>query len=360
MTEPTTQPQPPGQGGLQHSVLLYDSDAEFSAAIAAFVSEGLAASQPALVAAPGPRLAALRAALNGSGDPVTLVDVSTVGANPARLIPAYREFIDAHPGRRLRMTGELMWPGRTAGEVAEVTRHEALLNLAFDDVPVSIQCLYDAGAVDSAALADLKRAHPVVVRAGQRHANEDYAGPGLAPFCDRPLPPPPAGCIRRGFGDTDDLPAVRGHVRDQVAHWGLSKARIADLVAAVNELVSNVLVHGGGRGVLRVWRDAAAGTVTCEVAGPGQIADQLAGRRYAPASAGGAHGLWLVNQLCDLVELRSHRNRTTVRVHLRVDGQPGAAALPRRLHNARTRIRHGIWPAGPRVLNPRDSSHKAK
>ena len=52
-----------------------------------------------------------------------------------------------------------------------------------------------------------------------------------------------------------------------------------------------------------------------------------AGRRFVPPSAGGAHGLWLVNQLCDLVELRSHRNRTTVRVHLRVDGQPGAAAL---------------------------------
>ena len=184
-----------------------------------------------------------------------------------------------------------------------------------------------AGAVDNAALADLERAHPVVVRGGQRHANEHYAGPGLSPFCDQPLPPPPVDCVRRGFGHADDLPAVRGQVRDQVAHWGMSKARIADLVAAVNELVSNALVHGGGRGVLRVWRDAAVGTVTCEVSGPGQIADQLVGRRFVPPSAGGAHGLWLVNQLCDLVELRSHRNRTTVRVHLRVDGQPGAAAL---------------------------------
>jgi anti-sigma regulatory factor (Ser/Thr protein kinase) len=327
MTEPTaTQPQPPGAGGLHHAVLLYDSDAEFSAAIADFVQTGLAAGEPALVAAPGQRLAALRAALNGSGGAVTFVDVSSVGANPARLIPAYREFIDRHPRRRLRMTGELMWPGRTAGEVAEVTRHEALLNLAFDGVPVSIQCLYDSGGVDAAALADLERAHPVVIRAGQSRANEQYAGPGLSPFCDQPLPPPPADCVRRRFDDADDLPAVRGEVRDQIAHWGLPKERIADLVTAVNELVSNALVHGGGRGVLRVWRDAAVGTVTCEVTGPGQIADQLAGRRFAPASAGGAHGLWLVNQLCDLVELRSHGNRITVRVHLRLDGQPGPAA----------------------------------
>jgi MEDS: MEthanogen/methylotroph, DcmR Sensory domain len=89
MTDTTaTQPESPGSGGLHHAVLLHDSDAEFRAAIADFVREGLAAREPVLVAAPGPRLDALRAALNGSGDAVTFVDVSTVGANPARLIPA--------------------------------------------------------------------------------------------------------------------------------------------------------------------------------------------------------------------------------------------------------------------------------
>jgi anti-sigma regulatory factor (Ser/Thr protein kinase) len=329
MTETTaTQMGSRGSGGLRHAVLLYDCDAEFHAAIADFVHEGLAVGEPVLVAAPGRRLDALRAALNESGDAVTFVDARGVGANPARLIPAYRQFIDDHPGRRVRLTGELMWTGRTAGEVAEITRHEALLNLAFDGVPVSIQCLYDSGAVDSAALADIERAHPVVIRAGRRHANEHYAGPGLSPFCDRPLPSPPADCIRRSFDDVDSLPAVRRDLSDRASHFGLSKGRLADLVTAVNELVSNALVHGGGRGVLRLWRDAAAGTVTCEVTGPGQIADQLAGRRLAPVSAGGAHGLWLVNQLCDLVEPRSRGNRTTVRVHLRLDGRPGAAALP--------------------------------
>ena len=167
----------------------------------------------------------------------------------------------------------------------------------------------------------------MVIRAGHEHPNEHYAGPGLSPFCDLPLPAPPADCIRRSFNGVGSLPAVRRDLSDRASRFGLPTGRIADLVAAVNELVSNALLHGGGQGVLRVWRDAAAGTVTCEVSGPGQIADQLAGRRFVPPSAGGAHGLWLVNQLCDLVELRSHRNRTTVRVHLRVDGQPGAAAL---------------------------------
>src|ERR1700733_9573018 len=126
--------------GLHHAVLLYDSDAEFRAAVADFAGQGVAAGEPVLVAAPGPRLDALRAALDRSADAVTFIDAQGVGANPARLIPAYRQFIDEHPGRRLRLTGELVWPGRTAGEVAEITRHEALVNLAFDGVPVSVQC----------------------------------------------------------------------------------------------------------------------------------------------------------------------------------------------------------------------------
>ena len=45
-----------------------------------------------------------------------------------------------------------------------------------------------------------------------------------------------------------DLPAVRREVSDRASHLGLSSGRIADLVAAVNELVSNALLHGGGRG----------------------------------------------------------------------------------------------------------------
>ena len=172
MTSTTTQKDP---GGLLHSLLLYDCDAQFSAAVADFAHEGLAAGEPVLVAAPGARLDSLRAALNESGDAVAFVDARGVGANPARLIPAYRQFIDDHPARRLRLTGELMWPGRTAGEVAEITRHEALVNLAFDGVPVSVQCLYDSRALGRAALADIERAHPVLIRGGGRHANAGYA-----------------------------------------------------------------------------------------------------------------------------------------------------------------------------------------
>ena len=56
--------------------------------------------------------------------------------------------------------------------------------------------------------------------------------------------------------------------------------------------------------------------VLCQVHDSGRITDPLAGRvRHGPDDRG--HGLWLVNQVCDLVELRSGDAGTTVRIHLR-------------------------------------------
>ena len=49
----------------------------------------------------------------------------------------------------------------------------------------------------------------------------------------------------------------------------------------------------------------------------------LAGRRR-PADATGGHGLWIVYQVCDLVELTSDANGTTVRMHMAL--RPSGAA----------------------------------
>ena len=57
--------------------------------------------------------------------------------------------------------------------------------------------------------------------------------------------------------------------------------------------------------------------ILCQLHDQGQIADPLAGRvRRDPESRG--HGLFLVNQVCDLVELRTGRAGTTVRLHMRL------------------------------------------
>jgi hypothetical protein len=60
------------------------------------------------------------------------------------------------------------------------------------------------------------------------------------------------------------------------------------------------------------------GEVVCQAENSGAIADPLAGRRAPERQQDQGVGLWIVHQLCDLVEVRNGA-RTTVRAHLRVD-----------------------------------------
>jgi anti-sigma regulatory factor (Ser/Thr protein kinase) len=91
--------------------------------------------------------------------------------------------------------------------------------------------------------------------------------------------------------------------------------RAGDLVLAVNEVATNSVVHGGGQGIVRVWCEPDA--LICEVSDGGAITDPLAGRRRPPDGNVGGHGLWLCNQLCDLVQIRSFADRGVVRLHMR-------------------------------------------
>lgn len=101
---------------------------------------------------------------------------------------------------------------------------------------------------------------------------------------------------------------------------GLAGRRLDDFVLAVNELLTNVVRHGGGIGSLRLWREGE--TVVCEVSdrGSGLGAEHL-GRhdRPAPGTVGG-WGLWLAQQLSDTMTVQTGPAGTTVRI---------SAGLPR-------------------------------
>ena len=65
--------------------------------------------------------------------------------------------------------------------------------------------------------------------------------------------------------------------------------------------------HGGGEGTLS--SGATPDAVICEVRDRGRIEDPLAGRVEPAAGAEGGRGLWMANQLCDLVQIRSFAGR---------------------------------------------------
>jgi anti-sigma regulatory factor (Ser/Thr protein kinase) len=301
--------------GLVHEALMYEGLDEFLDGTSAFVHEGLAAGESVVVAVPEPRLSALSERLGGPTEALAFMDMMELGRNPARIIPTLQRALDANPGRRLRWVGEPVWPGRRQCENVEGERHEALLNVAFGDAPVSILCPYDVGGLDPAVLVGAQRTHPVLHASGRRWDSVLYGDPcSVAQATAHPLDPVPATAVERPIDH--DLYGLRHFVRDRAAAGGLDGPRLDDLLLAANEAAANTLLHGGGHGVLRIWQDGDV--VLCEIADGGQLDDPLAGRRAPDASQPGGRGLWLMNQLCDLVELRSTVQGLTLRLHMAV------------------------------------------
>jgi anti-sigma regulatory factor (Ser/Thr protein kinase) len=301
----------------RHAALFYAGDDGYVDSLVPFIRGGLEAQEPVLVMVPGRKADLLCEGLRSDAGEVHFANMAEVGANPAHIIPAWRDFVTKRsaPGRRLRGIGEPIWAGRTPDELVECQHHEALLNVAFHGAAaMDLLCPYDERALDAAVVEEALRSHPIVLEDGDFHDCAEYEGAesATAPFA-KPLSNPPADAPQLAF-DVSALDAVRGFVAVCAAEAGMSRTRRDDLVLAVNELASNSILHGGGGGVLRAWSEPSAFVV--EIRDRGRIDAPLAGRE-APASGQiGGHGLWLVNQLCDLIQMRTFDTGSVVRVHM--------------------------------------------
>jgi anti-sigma regulatory factor (Ser/Thr protein kinase) len=255
-------------------------------------------------------------ALGGTAANVRFEDMTTLGRNPARIMPAIWRFIEANPARRVQLVGEPIWPGRTAAEVCEATAHEAMLNTAFADAAVDILCPYDASLLDAAIVADAWRTHPTVVDNDQRVDSPLYGDPErLYEGGGPPLPDPPDDAQLVSVAPAA-LDGVRRLVQQFAASAGLPPRRTHDLVLAVNEIATNTMVHTRDVGSLRIWQEP--GVVVCEIRDTGHIADPFAGRFLPSDSSDHGRGLWMANQLCDLVQIRSSERGTTIRLQVDV------------------------------------------
>ncbi|HET7170450.1 MAG TPA: anti-sigma factor RsbA family regulatory protein [Gaiellales bacterium] len=300
----------------RHEALLYAGEDEFVARIEPFVREGLAGGEAVMVAVPGGKIRRLRERLEPDAGRVAFADMDEIGANPARIIQAWHEFATPHlaAGRPVRGVGEPVSAARSADELVECQRHEDLLNVAFDPGPGwTLVCPYDTTALAPAVIAECRRSHPHVHEAGAAGRSPEYRGLDAiaAPF-DAPLPPPEAEPDELAF-TLSGLSGVRRHVAAVAAAAGLGE-RCEDLVIAAHEVAANSVRHGGGAGVLRMWwTDAGA---ACEIRDAGFISEPLVGRLRPPVTAIGGKGIWLANQLCDLVQVRSSPSGTTVRLRM--------------------------------------------
>jgi anti-sigma regulatory factor (Ser/Thr protein kinase) len=302
---------PPGKAiaGYRHEAFLYSGQAEFLSGTLPFIRRAAGAGDPILVMVSAEKIDLLRQRL-GAG---TVADMASAGDNPARIIAAWQAFVQDHAGAaQLWGIGEPVYPERSPTELAECQLHEALLNVAFDvATPFWLLCPYDLEALAADVIDEAHRNHPFVVRGEERQVCAAFRPVDLADPFDRPVPPRPAGAGPMSF-QAGDLPRVRAFVATRAEQAGLDQEAAETLVLAVNEVATNSLKHGGGRGELRAWTDGRS--LVVEVSDQGHITSPLVGRLRPALEAAGGAGLWVANQLCDLVQIYSSARGTSVRV----------------------------------------------
>jgi anti-sigma regulatory factor (Ser/Thr protein kinase) len=308
-----------------HRAHFYRDSGEYLEGVREFINPALDRDEPVAIAVPEPRMRFLQAELGSRAAAVEFVDMFELGRNPGRIIPAVLGMVERHAGRPLRVVGEPLWPGRSPEEIREATRHEALINLAWPDTGTTVLCLYDVAQLDDQVLLDAEQTHPGVVRRGLLESSSHYGGGAVPASCEQALPDPPPGALVREFA-VDDLGRLRAWVAELADASGLDAEGSADLVIAINELTTNTVRHAGTPGVLRFW--TVPGELIFQVEDSGHIADPLVGRRLRLTGNGGV-GLWIVNQLCNLVEIRTDAAGTTIRTH------SSRAPAPREPSNAR-------------------------
>lgn len=304
--------------GFRHEALPYRGIEGFVQAAAPVVLDAIGRGDPVLVAVPGGNVEALRQALpddtvdNGQ---VAFVDMVAAGRNPARSVSLWHRFArQPSPSEHRLGIAELLWTERTAEEITECQHAEAVLNLALAGSSLTLTCAYDTAAL---ATTDVREA-------AQHHLGI------VSMFADVRFPqfplaePPTAQSVDYQFG-TGDLRRIREYVGTEATACLVDRLQIHDLVLAVNELATNSIRHGGGHGRLCVWR--TPDSLICEVSDAGFLDQALAGMCQPTTTGEGGAGMWLVHQVCDLVQVRSsEQNGTDVRLTMHRDRRPEGVA----------------------------------
>ena len=301
------------QQSYRHEALLWHTAEDFTDTLVPFVDEGLDAGEPVMVAVTPQHTSWLQEALgDAAAHEVQFVDMMSLGRNPARIIPAWREFVDAESAGHgpVRGIGEPIWPGRHSEELLECQLHEALLNVAIEPAtPLWLICPYDAASLDPGVLEEAARSHPVLVEAGAHRGSAHYVGrPHADALFGAGLSEPRGRPLVASY-TAETIHRLLAYVKLELWITGLSAERAAQLAAATEVLARGSLHRGSADVSIRLWSDPDA--VVCEVSDDAPVSDPLHGRSLPTHEH---EGLWRVNQACDLVQLRSTEDRTTVRI----------------------------------------------
>jgi anti-sigma regulatory factor (Ser/Thr protein kinase) len=120
---------------------------------------------------------------------------------------------------------------------------------------------------------------------------------------------PDASLLTTPFGP-EDVVLLRRTVGEVAAKAGLDESTQQDLILAVDELLTNAVLHGGGRGQLELWQAKERLWFRVVDRGPG-LARPIP-TRTPPTSSVSGRGLWIAQQLTEQLEIVTGPSGTTV------------------------------------------------
>jgi anti-sigma regulatory factor (Ser/Thr protein kinase) len=265
--------------------------------LAPLLTAALEAGDVVQAVVPMPRADQLSAALGSKADRVTFIDAEVWYRRPGMTITQYDDVLHRLDGQRALVIGEVQF-GSSSQQWSAWTRYESVLNASLARYDARVICPYDTQRLPEQVVAWAARTHPNVMDSARRQLSRAYDAPAsLLPELpnEATVPPRPADLQ---LVATTDAAAVRAAVASACGRAGFDQTRTDELVLAVNEVVSNAIVHGAGAATVSIWCDESA--LTCMVADDGNgLDDPLAGYRRPGAGAEHGYGLWLARQLFD-------------------------------------------------------------
>nr|WP_277349634.1 sensor histidine kinase [Planosporangium thailandense] len=301
-------------------MLLFTSPDDLFTAAMPGLRQGLDAGNAVILACRDADNALLADAL-GPHPRLACVSPDGIYTRAAAAAEAYRRMVDQRitaGARRVRVVGEPDF-GADVDSAAECSRFEAICNATLARCPLTSTCAYDVGALPERVAADLTAVHPFVLTPTGPVPNGRYVDPatflrrseaGPHPV-ERTSPTAEFGAVT----GLHQLAALRDQLRAVLRGQAVRPRIVTDIVAAVQELVVNGLLHGRPPVRVRLW--APSGQLVCTVTDAGSgFDDPLAG--YVRAADGDPFGpgvgLWLVRQLCDRIEMEKSVSGFTVRL----------------------------------------------
>jgi anti-sigma regulatory factor (Ser/Thr protein kinase) len=319
-----------GHSGYFHEAAFFGSDDELLDLVVPFVTGGLEAGEPTMVALDDRSAGVVRAAV-GDATGVTYLPHASQYTRPALTIKRYRQMLERHVAAgagQIRAVGSVPHPGLGAPWEAWA-RYEAAVHRALADLPLWGMCPYDTRTAPREVLADVERLHPhLATTKGDHVANERFADAPVVVARRSSPASDPLEALPPAVELDDPAPAAaRRAVRDLGRRSALRPDTVDDLVIAVSEAVANALAHGRPPVALRAWAAADRLVVTVRDRGRGP-ADPLVGLMPVPERTRGGLGLWIAHQVCSDVGLVVDDEGFTVRLIARDPADAPAHAGP--------------------------------